>query len=249
VRKKAITVVLLSLAAAGCDQVKDATNRPPDSATMILLDVSRSTNNADIADRYLDNFDLVLEESDAIGDGGTHFAADVIDDNPIAHGTFPIREEFLPCGPLQNSRDCEADRRKSADQAHDRLEELTSSVSQGTDIVGALTLAESYFDAYREVDSKELIILSDMVQSSNGQLKPFQRVENWSQPRVEEMLKAIQVESLRNVRVYVVGAGATAPDQLKPPQIEGMRRFWEGYFEAAGATVEFYGPALPRFPL
>jgi hypothetical protein len=245
-----LTIALLSFAMVpACGRVNDATNRPPDSATMVLLDVSRSTNSNDIADRYLDNFDLVLGESDAIGDGGTHLAADIIDNNPIAHATFPIREDFSPCGPFDNSRDCEAEREEMAAQAHARLDELTADVSQGTDIVGALTLAEKYFDAYKEVDSKELIILSDMVQSSNSQLEAFQRVENWSPGRVEEMLGAIQVESLNGVSVYVVGAGATAPDNLRRPQIDGMQRFWEEYFEAAGATVKFYGPALPRFPL
>ncbi|MFN2490543.1 MAG: hypothetical protein ABR529_12555 [Actinomycetota bacterium] len=222
-------------------------NPPPGTANMVLLDVSGSTQRKTIKERYLENFNLVVGEVDAIEDEGGYLGADIIDANPIAHGTFPIRETFAPCGLLDNSRVCEKERVEARHQTQVTLKRLMRSSSRGTDIFGALSLAEDYFSARDEVHPKQLIILSDMVQSVGDD--EFSKINDWSQSRIRELLRQADRVDLSGVHTYVVGAGATAPDHLSADEIDGMERFWRAYLESSGATVSFYGAALPDFPL
>jgi hypothetical protein len=44
-------------------------------------------------------------------------------------------------------------------------------------------------------------------------------------------------------------AGASSLHGIRPGQIDGIRRFWTRWLENMGASVEFYGANLPRFPI
>ncbi len=75
------------LTGTGCAALSRAAGR--DQArplVVVLLDVSRSTHDAEVRARYLDAFARVLDDVEA--EHGT-VVADVIDDNPLAHSTLP----------------------------------------------------------------------------------------------------------------------------------------------------------------
>jgi hypothetical protein len=86
-----------------------------------------------------------------------------------------------------------------------------------------------------------------MVQSANGM--HLGAVEDWSEAQVSALVAQAPSVDLEGVRIYVVGAGATALVDVTPIQIEGIQRFWTRWFEEMGASVEFYGANLARFPI
>jgi hypothetical protein len=117
----------------------------------------------------------------------------------------------------------------------------------GTDVFGALSLAEDYFAAYPGAATRRLVVLSDMVQRARG--LRFPSVGDWSDPAVRQMLEAAPRIALEGIEVYVVGAGGTSSDAFTPEQIEGFERFWRAYLKGAGAEVRFFGASLARFPI
>jgi hypothetical protein len=245
----ALALMVLSACAIG-ESVRERVNPSPKSVAMVLLDISASTHQPDIRDRYLSNFQFMLRRVDGVGDGGSFLAGDVIDSNPLAHGALPIRATFRPCGVGDNSDECARTLEDRGLAVRAQLEDLAHGLDQGTDIIGAIQLAdESYFSAYNDELPERLLILSDMVQSSG----PFSasRILRLSMTEIEEMLaqKRGNVASLKGIDVYVVGGGSTAPDRLNPSEIGKLQAFWRAYFAEADADVMFYGAALPRFPI
>lgn len=216
----------------------------PRSATLALFDISLSTRDKEIRDRYLENFELILDE---IRESGGQLGADIIDDNPQAHGTLPINETFRSCTLLQNKIRCgnEIDERLEGVRREARTE-FYRDFAKGTDIYGGLAIAESFYDAFPEADTRRLILFSDMVNSSS--FIHFARKKVWDASAVSELVEESPPVDLQGVEVYVIGAGATAPDQLEAEEIEGMEEFWNEYFTEMGAEVVTYGSSLFRFP-
>ena len=106
--KRLIAVALALAAMTGCSAVRAATggDREPGPLVVVLFDVSRSTDDADVRARYLTTFETVLDQV-----ASTHgtVVGDVIDDDPLAHSTFPISAAFESCDPLtQNRLVCDA---------------------------------------------------------------------------------------------------------------------------------------------
>ena len=124
---------------------------------------------------------------------------------------------------------------------------ILSNSSRGTDVFGALTLAEQFYAAYPDSGERTLVVLSDMVQSANGM--HLGAVEDWSEAQLSALLAQAPSVDLTGVRVYVVGAGATTLVGMTPIQIEGIQGFWTRWFEEMGASVKFYGANLARFPI
>lgn len=209
--------------------------------TVVLFDVSASTQAEEIRERYLAAF--LNEVVSVIADEGGVLGVDIIDDNPQAHASLPIKEVFTGCSMLENKLECEAEIATRLESVADRAAAIVRPSSKGTDIIGGLDLASSFFDAYSEIEERQLVIFSDMVQFAHGlrfgREVPEEQAEWWSDA---------DVVTLSGVEVYVVGAGATAPDHLDADQIAAMDSFWARYFAEGGAEVATYGSALPRFP-
>jgi hypothetical protein len=158
---------------------------------------------------------------------------DVIDDNPLAHSSYPIDATFDACNPLtDNHLVCEAATKQATDRATTTAEQILGGAPgpSGTDIRGGVQLAERVFAAYPDATDRSLVLLSDMVEHTPSR--------NEAAP------------NLAGVRVYVVGAGVVASHALPARTILSTQRFWLGFFTAAGAdlTEERYGAALVRFP-
>src|SRR3989442_12069251 len=94
-RRVLILSTLLVLIAAGCGG-KSAQGR----VTTVLFDLSGSTSAQAIRQQYMRDFTKIL---DTVASGGV-IAADIIDDNPLAHSTFPINESFDRSEPLKENK-------------------------------------------------------------------------------------------------------------------------------------------------
>ena len=91
------------------------------------------------------------------------------------------------------------------------------------------------------------MILSDMLQSANGM--HLGAVESWTETDITGLLAQAPDVDLTGVRVYLVEAGATTLVDTTPNQMDGIRRFWTRWFEDHGASIDFYGANLARFPI
>src|SRR2546422_6646855 len=94
-RRVLILSALLLLVAAGSGG-KPAQGR----VTTVLFDLSESTSAQAIRQQYMRDFTKIL---DTVASGGV-IAADIIDDNPLAHSTFPINESFDRYEPLKENK-------------------------------------------------------------------------------------------------------------------------------------------------
>ena len=234
-------VLLLALGAASCTALHAEESH---EATVVLFDVSNSTRDAAVRDRYERTFAMVLAH---LREAGGVLGADVIDDNPLVHGSLPIDATFEPCTLADNALDCRSALEDESATVTAQAGGILQHETRGTDVFGALELASQFFEAYPDADGRTLVILSDMVQSANGM--HLGAVGDWSASAVDDQLRQAPAVGLDGVRVYVVGAGATSLAEMRPDEIAGIESFWRAWFEARGATIVFYGANLARFPI
>ena len=92
--------LIVGLALPGCSghQGTDSDARP---LVMVLFDVSKSTQAPAIRERYLSSFERVV---DAVASEHGTVVGDVIDENPLAHSSYPIDATFESCDPLRDNR-------------------------------------------------------------------------------------------------------------------------------------------------
>jgi hypothetical protein len=236
-----LVALLLALAGTSCSTLKAEESR---SATVVLFDVSKSTRDPAVRERYDRTFSMVLAH---LRDAGGVLGADVIDDNPLVHGSLPIDLAFDQCGITDNALDCRNALEAKSKTAISKAREILGHQSQGTDIFGALELAAQFYEAYPGDTDRTLVVLSDMVQSANGM--HLGTVEKWSPPAIDRLESEAPDVDLSGVRIYVVGAGATSVVGMTADQIRGIEAFWRSWLTAHGATVVFYGANLARYPI
>jgi hypothetical protein len=230
----AVAVCLLAL--TGCSAISSAASRKQaHPLVVILLDVSRSTADPQIRARYLDAVTQVLD--DVAAEHGT-IVGDVIDENPLAHASYPIDATFATCDPLtDNALTCDARSRTTRQQVLDTAKSIlaTTAPVAGTDIVDGLRLAERVFASYPELTVRRLVICSDMVQQPGAGASPSAAGPD---PR------------LPGVAVYAVGAGVVTHRTLPPRRILATQQAWQAYFARTGADLApaRYGATLVRFP-
>ncbi len=226
----AIFVAACLLALTGCSALSRASDRGASRPlSVVLLDVSRSTRSPQVRAHYLDAVQRTLDA--VIAEHGT-IVADVIDENPLAHSTFPIDATFDACNAFTDNRlACEA---RTAQQRQDVIDQAEAILarqpgSAGTDIYDGVSLAGRVFASYPQASVRRLVICSDMVQRTS------------TEPPTPE---------LGGVTVYVVGAGVLAETALPGERILAIQRFWLRYFARAGSDLSpaRYGASLVRFP-
>jgi hypothetical protein len=242
-RAVGVAVAVAAVLCASCSAVASGSS-PSDSVTVVLFDVSNSTGAETVRARYDETFAIVLEH---LRDAGGVLGADIVDANPLAHGGLPINETFEPCTITDNSLECREEHERQEREVLGASAEILAAESFGTDLFGGLTLAEQFFAAYPGAGERTIVLLSDMVQFADGMR--FGAVESWGEAEIARLLSEAPSVGLEGVRVYVVGAGATASARMTREQIEGIERFWTRWFERSGARVVFYGANLARFPI
>jgi hypothetical protein len=240
--------LIVGLALPGCSgqQGVGSDSRP---LVMVLFDVSKSTQDSAIRERYASSFERVV---DAVASEHGTVVGDVIDENPLAHSSYPIDATF-ECDPLRDNRlVCDARTARLRDDVTAGAEAIlsTSPARAGTDIHDGLRLAERVFAAFPEATSRSLVLLSDMVEHSSG----LDMGPTFDGSSVGSQLDALQaggsIPNLASVRVYVVGAGVVRSSELPAARILAIQDFWQAYFTASGADLpaDRYGAALVRFP-
>ncbi|MGE5225607.1 MAG: hypothetical protein ACM3OO_01900 [Planctomycetaceae bacterium] len=235
------------LALTGCAAIHVGAHEASPLA-VVLFDVSRSTRTARAS--YEDAFVRVL---DAVAREHGTIVGDVIDDNPLAHSTYPIDATFAGCSPFGDNRlVCDARtqdlRRRVLAQARAILDGPLG--PPGTDIHDGLRLAERVFDAYPDAGARSLVVFSDMVERS-AELSVVHASDPGRGPAALDALRAAgAVPDLSGVTVTVVGAGVGSGSELTADRIVAIERFWQDYFDLAGTTLapDRYGAALIRFP-
>lgn len=243
VRALVLSVFALLLAAA-CGEKSSG------RVTMVLFDLSGSTGAEAIRQQYIKDFAKVIA---TVADGGV-IAGDIIDDNPLAHSSYPINETFDRYDPLKENRlDYDRRIRQKRDAVLNEAEAVVRkrpSGRGGTSVLDSLQLAERVFSAFQG-DRRLLVIFSDMVEQSRRY--DFIK-ENLTPARITQIIGREQssgrVPDLRDVQVCVVGAGASRSGGVSAEKFLSIREFWFQYFKATGATLpkERYGSALLKCP-
>jgi hypothetical protein len=243
----AAVIVGLTLTGCSAHQGGGSDARP---LVMVLFDVSKSTQDQTIRERYLSSFERVVDE--VASEHGT-VVGDVIDENPLAHSTYPIDATFEPCDPLRDNRlMCDARTAKLRDNVTAGAEAILGVVPgrAGTDIQDGLRLAERVFAAYPEATSRSLVLLSDMVEHSSGLDMGRAFDGSAATGGVHALEAGGSIPNLAGVRVDVVGAGVVTSSELPAARILAIQDFWQAYFTASGADLpaDRFGAALVRFP-
>jgi len=237
--------VFMAMLAAGCGG-----ESTPARVTMVLFDLSASTSAEAIRQQYMKDFAKIL---DTAATGGV-ITADIIDDNPLAHSSFPINDSFDRYDSLkENKLDYERRIHRQRDAVIKKAETIVRtkpSGRRGTSVLDGLQLAERVFSSF-EADRKLLVIFSDMIEQS----KRYNFAgENLTPARIEQIIarerSSGRLPELHDVEVCVVGAGATGTGGISTERLHAIREFWLRYFEAAGANLpkQRYGSSLLKCP-
>jgi hypothetical protein len=242
-----VVALVVGLGAAACSSHEGSTADGARPLVVVLFDVSRSTQDPAIRQRYLSSFERVVDAVEA--EHGT-VVGDVNDENPLAHSSYPIDATFAACDPFRdNQMECNARSAKLHDDVLAGAQAILDAVptKSGTDIHDRLRLAERVFDAYPEATSRSLVLLSDMVEHSAGLRmgRSFDATSDLDSQQAEG-----SIANLAGVQVYVVGAGVVTSTELAAERILAIQDFWEDYFAASGAELapDRCGAALVRFP-
>lgn len=238
-------LALLTLPACGAAGAGTAGDGP---LVVVLFDVSQSTRDARTG--YVDAFERVLADA-AVRRG--HVVADVIDENPLAHSTYPIDVTFDGCDPLtENPLVCEAETSARRQEALATATAIVTGPTEraGTDVLGGIRLAERVFAAYPQASDRSLVLLSDMV--AHAPVLTLRR--GFTEADVDPTIAVLDAEGsipdLTGVQVYVVGAGVVSGRELPADGILAIERFWERLVATSGGELrpDRYGAALLRFP-
>jgi len=222
---------------------------PPTSVTVALFDVSSSTNKPAVRQLYRTSFGTVV----AAMSGGDRLRSYAVTGDTQATSMLRASMDFPFYNPLEDNQD--QTKRKLAKARQDALSETDAMLrrvppARPTDLLHAFSDAGSIFaeapDAAAPV--KELLVCSDMVHEAGHDDFFYENLTDARDAQIISRLRASgELPSLKGVRVIVVGAGADPIGLIGPDKLAQIKRFWQSYFAACGATLApgDYGTALP----
>ncbi len=118
---------------------------------------------------------------------------------------------------------------KEIDHVISLSDEATSPIFEGVQATALRTFGKPEYDGL----PKHLVIVSDLLQNTPGELSMYDRVPPFEQFRTTPYFSRVRAD-LRGVSVfvyYLVRANV-------PTQNRGHITFWDNYFQAQGATLE-----------
>jgi hypothetical protein len=249
---RTMPIVVIALLLSGCQKVRDTVSNTPDVGLVALFDISASTDQRELKQRYQKEFLEVIEKLVPMG---VVVRADAIRAKPLAETTFPLRLDFARMNAIdRNQFDLEDSLKKAKDTTSVELSKLFTEnpATQQTPILDAIEVTRKIFSG-ADMDSirdRRLVIFSDMIESSDRY--EFTRAPLGGKAiaaMIEKEKRAGRIPSLSGVKVWVAGAGAGGGSHLSTEQIHGIEQFWLAYFRAAGADLapERYGSSLLNF--
>lgn len=176
---------------------------------------------------------------------GDRFLVAPIDDRTLT-GFRPLVDASLPPRPQFNgwmdntikfqreAKEIEARVAKTREEIKTQVVDIFGKTfrSQHTDIFSSLVLAEKLF--YNDRRLKVLVLMSDMIEDSTPYR--FDRMA-WTPETTDQLLSDLEskglIAKLPGVCVYVSGASAASAELAAH-----IGRFWQAYFERAGADVD-----------
>jgi hypothetical protein len=240
------------LALTGCEQVKDAVSTTPQFGVVALLDISASTDQAALKQRYQKELLAIIDQ---VAPRGAIVRADAIRATPLAETIFPVRIDVAKMSVIDknefNMEEAVTNAKASA------VQELTQLLSENpatpfTRILDAVEVTSRIFNGYemKGIPDRRLVIFSDMIESSDRY--EFTRA-GLSQRAISAMIqkdkRAGRIPNLSGVSVWIAGAGAGGGARLSSEQLRAIENFWMDYFRAAGADLAptRYGSTLLNF--
>jgi hypothetical protein len=250
--KSFISTAVGILALTGCQQVKNAVSTTPQFGVVALLDISASTDQDMLKQRYQKE---LLQIIDQVAPLGTIIRADAIRATPLAETVFPVRIDVAKMSVIdKNEFNLEEAVTKAKANAARELSQLLSEnpATPFTRILDAVEVTSRIFngDEMKGIPDRRLVIFSDMIESSDRY--EFTRA-GLSQRAISAMIQkdkqAGRIPNLSGVSVWVAGAGAGGGAHLSSEQLRGIEEFWMEYFRAAGADLvpTRYGSTLLNF--
>lgn len=206
--KSSVIVAMLIIATmaffSGC---RNAGEDIQHKIVLVLFDVSPSTSNKSIKDRYSAGFRKVLEGINP----GDILVCDGVGGNPLAESDFPVLEKFPVYDPLKDNRLKYKNRLKAQSL---KILSNTQGIlngdgkrSKGTRILDAMKVAEKVFLTYKS-HLPVLVIFSDGLEQGDG--KDFLN-RPLSDAGIEDILTKEKANgrlpNLNSVKVYFCGAG------------------------------------------
>ncbi len=161
-RRLVVLTLALALFASGCGGKSAQTH-----VTVVLFHVTGSTYKGNVRGQYLTDFAKILNGPAA----GGILVGDVIDDNPLAHSSYPINVSFDRFNPMaENKLDYQRRSRQQRDEVMKAAEALVRKPPSGRlghNIIDSMQLAESAFATFHG-DRELLVIFSDMIEHVVG---------------------------------------------------------------------------------
>ena len=244
-------VLVVIVLAAGCGKTK-VTPVSPAGVAVVFVDVSRSTFGRGGVERqrYQTAFDSVIG---GLPDG-TIVKGDALGKDPLSDTSLPITGFLEKYGGLTsntNAFQVKQDNKKSRTELRGEFKALLGRRPTGDSILDALNIASNVFSAYKNSQSRYLVIFSDMLENSSR----FRFTDRNLRPAsvrtfISREKQTGKLPDLAGVEVYAIGAGATRGSDTNPAHLDAVARFWSAYVKAAGGDMPsyHYGPALIRFP-
>ena len=249
---KIMSVMGVALVLVGCQKVRDTVSTTPEIGVVALFDISLSTDEQALRQRYQKEFLEIVEKVVPVG---VVVRGDAIRAKPLAETTFPLRLDFAKMSAInKNEFDLDESLKKAKETTSTALSKLFADnpPTKQTPILDAIEVTRKIFagNDMENIRDRRLVIFSDMIESSD-------RYEFTRAPLGEKAIAAMidreklagRIPSLSGVKVWVAGAGAGGGSQLATGQIRGIEQFWLAYFRAAGADLapERYGSTLLNF--
>ncbi len=240
-----ILAVLTAALLAGCG----GRPAPPTSMVVVLFDVSSSTSKPAVRQLYRASFGTVV----AAMPGGGQLQAYAVTGDTQATSMLRVSEDFPSYNPLKDNQD-QAKRKlaKARQDAISKTDVMLRRVppARSTDLLDAFSDAASIFEGSPNAAApvKELIVFSDMVHEAGHDDFFYEDLTDARDAQIISRLRESgELPSLKGVRVVVVGAGADPIGVIGPDKLAQIKRFWQSYFAACGATLapSDYGTALP----
>ena len=223
-----LSSIVFVLSLSGCNQASGTPTAVPRQYIILLdLSMSRSDEVRKEAVDYLNRWSNSLNFGDRVTILQVHQTG--LLDHP-KHWT-----DVMPL-PLDPSYVTSRDNRQLATERESVRNSLRvlSQLPPGnkvlhTDLFTTLNLSAEYAHDF-STQRTTIVLLSDMLQSSNGiEMEHLKRMPQggWVDTQKEVGL----IPKLSGACIVVVGADATTPEGAK------IRKFWQSYFSAAGATL------------
>lgn len=223
-------------------------DRPQEKTTNVIFLIDHSLSTVSARQLYSESFGKVADTLKM----GDHLSVWKITEHSEMEPSPIIDADFSAKGLSPNEffkKQMEGQIRQTIDQAKHKVKDLLLAekrFARKTSIINSLQIAERVFKKYPRNENL-IVIFSDMIEDSRYNFEKMELSDDRISKIIDQEKKQNRLPDLAGARVVVAGAGIT--NRMKQEQFNQIRRFWQAYFQASGATCakEDYGSAIIGF--